>query len=129
MDRGLVALRVLAVLIGLRALTNVFKPFGAGSGLVLFGALLTGWANAILAPLLGVFMLIYAYGLWNERRFALPMGIAYGIFVVLNLALFPLVHGLANNLPPLAYVGFAIIGAGVSWAAVWMLASRKDRLR
>jgi hypothetical protein len=122
MNRNRVLLRVCAVLIGLRALTNVFKPFGAGSGLVFFGALLTGWANTVVAPLLGVFMLVYAYGLWNVRRFALPMGIAYGIFVVLNLALFPLVHGLAGNLPPLGYVAFAAVGAGITWGAVWLLA-------
>ena len=47
-------LRILAVLIGLRALTDVFKPLGAGSGLVFFGKMQSGTANLILAPLVGV---------------------------------------------------------------------------
>jgi len=129
MDKTKVALRVVAALIGLRALTNVFKPFGAGSGLVFFGTLLSGTPNLILAPLLGVYMLIYAYGVWSLRRFALPMGIAYGVFVPINIALFPIVQGLPPNIGPVAYAGFALVGIGVPWLAVWLLAQRRHELR
>ena len=127
MDKSLVTLRVFAVLIVLRALTNVFKPFSAG-GLVFFGAMLTGTANAILAPLLGIYMLIYAYGLWNTRRFALPMGFAYAIFVPINIGLFPLVHGLPPNVTGMEYLGFAVVGVGVTAGAVWLLLQRRQQL-
>ena len=86
-----------------------------------FGALLTGTANLILAPLMGIFMLIYAYGLWSGRAFALPMGIAYAAFATLNVILFPFVHGL-GTVGVLPYLGFAVVGIGVPWAAVWLLA-------
>ena len=89
MTDGTTVLRVFAVLIALRALTNVFKPLGAGSGLVFFGTLLGGPANLILAPLVGFYMLAYAYGIWTQQRFALPMGIAYAVFVTINLIMFP----------------------------------------
>jgi hypothetical protein len=35
--------------------------------------------QGVLAPIVGPLMLVYAYGLWQLRRFALPMGIAYGV--------------------------------------------------
>ena len=76
MDSGRTTLRVFAILIALRALTDVLKPLGAGSGFVFFGKFLTGAACYVLAPIVGVVMLIYAYGLWQLRRFAMPMGIA-----------------------------------------------------
>jgi len=41
-DKLLTVLRVLAVLIAVRSLMNVGKPFGTGSGLVFFGFLLNG---------------------------------------------------------------------------------------
>ncbi len=128
MDTGKTTLRVFAVLIGLRALTDVLKPFGAGSGFVFFGKLLTGTASHILAPLVGVLMLVYAYGLWQLRRFALPMGIAYGILVTINLVVFPMLQELPGGFGPVAYGVFTLIGLGVSWGAVWLLLQRRGQL-
>jgi len=123
-----IALRVFAVLIGLRALTNVFKPLGAGSGLVFFGKLLTGIANIILAPLVGIAMLIYVYGLWTMRRFALPMGVLYGMFVVINMALFPVLQPLPEGVTAAKYAVFVVVGLGVCWGAVWLLLRRRGEL-
>ena len=113
-------LRVLAVLIVLRALTNVFKPFVPGSALVFFGKLLSGVPNVILSEVVGIFMLVYAYGLWQRRRFALPMGIAYAIFVAFNVALFPFVTGITTG-GPFGYFFFAVIAVGSTVLAVWLL--------
>ena len=120
--------RVVAILIALRAVTDVLKPLGAGSGFVFFGKFLTGTACYVLAPIVGVLMLVYAYGLWQLRRFALPMGIAYGVLVTINLAVFPLLQGLPPGFNVLAYVAFALIGLGVSWGAVLLLSVRQHEL-
>jgi hypothetical protein len=128
MNGGKTTLRVFAVLIALRALTDVLKPLGAGSGFVFFGKFLTGMACYIFAPIVGVLMLVYAYGMWQLRRFALPMGIGYGVLVTINLAVFPLLQGLPARFGVLAYAAFALIGLGVSWGAVWLLWQRHERL-
>src|SRR5262249_38797844 len=86
------ALRVLALGFALRAVGNLLKRFGAGSGLVVFGHLLS--RETPLAPLLGVAMLVYAYGLWREAGWALPLGVAYALFATANLLLFPVYTGL-----------------------------------
>ena len=73
MPRWIFVLRACAVLIGLRALTNVLKPFGAGTAFVFFGAMLSSAAGLWLAAVVGLLMLAYAWGAWNLRRWALPM--------------------------------------------------------
>jgi hypothetical protein len=122
-------LRVFAVLIALRALTDVFKPFSTGARLVFFGVFLGGWLNAIIAPLLGIFMLVYAWGLWNERRFALPMGVAYAIFATINMLAFPIFNSPPERFGYTGYALFVLFGLAVSWGAVWLLSQRKAQLR
>lgn len=121
-------MRVFAILIAVRAATDVLKPLGAGSGFVLFGKFLTGAACYILAPIVGTAMLVYAYGLWYGRRFALPMGIGYGLLVTINMVVFPMLQGLPNGFNVPAYIVFGLIGLGVTWGAVYLLAQRKDTL-
>jgi hypothetical protein len=128
MHVSLVLLRICAVLIGVRALTNVFKPFGAGSGLVFFGKLLTGTANLILAPLVGIFMLVYVYGIWQQRRFALPMGIAYAVYVTVNIVVFPILQTVPPQFGMPGMLVFAAVALGVSWGTVWLL-RRQTELR
>ncbi len=116
-----IALRVLTALIALRALTDVFKPLGAGSGLVFFGVLLSGIANAMLAPLVGIYMLVYCWGLWMLRSFAMPMGVAYAMYVTVNIIVFPLLQPLPQGFGFAAYAAFAAMALGGSWGAVWLL--------
>ena len=83
-DRNGLAIKVVAVVIGLRALMNLAKPFGTGR-LVFFGKLLSGLPNLILAPALGIHMLVLVmlvlvYGMWTRARFALPMSIICVMF-------------------------------------------------
>jgi hypothetical protein len=113
------ALRIIAVLIALRGSTNVFKPFGSGSAFVFFGQMLPH--TSVLGPLVGIFMLIYAYGLWTLRGFALPMGVAYAVFATLNIVLFYFYNELPAGWGPGAYLLFALVGIAVPWAAVVLL--------
>jgi hypothetical protein len=89
--------KLLAVLIALRGLTNFAKPFGGG--FVILGRLMHGGvATTVVAPVVGVVMLVYAYGLWQARSWALPLGM---------------------------YVLFAVPGIVAPWLAVWLLGRRR----
>jgi hypothetical protein len=119
---------IVAALIALRALTNVFKPLGAGTGLVFFGKLLHGVPNLILAPALGIYMLIYAYGMYDRRQYALPMGVLYTIFVVFNVCLFPVFESLPPGWGLGAYAVFGIVSIGGAAFAAWLLWVQRDDL-
>src|SRR5262245_58240859 len=78
-----------AVLFALLALSNLSKPLSGGkAGFVFLGTKTVGVANAILGPTFGLFLLIYALGIWQQKRFALPLAWAYAAYVPLNLLLF-----------------------------------------
>jgi hypothetical protein len=123
-------LRVFAVLFGILAVSNLLKPFrlfGDQTGFVLFGHRLTGTPNAIAGPAFGLYLLVYAAGIWRDRRYALPMAYAYAVYVVVNLVLFE-IYG-----PKQPGIGFAIFGLvyatvaiGVSAGAAVLLARRRD---
>jgi hypothetical protein len=126
------ALTVFAILFWILALSNLLKPFqfgGEQTGFVFFGARLSGFANAVIGPSFGVFLAVYAYGLWSMRRFALPMAHAYATYVILNLILF------SFRTPTPDTVGYKIFGAvyaaigiGVSLAAAVVVTQRKADL-
>ena len=113
-------LTILAILMGLLALSNLAKPLAqatdpAGSaGFVFFGHRLHGTANAIIGPLFGLVLAAYAYGVWTMKRWVVPLAFAYAAYVVVNLALF------AANPPPgdrnsfLFMVAYAAVAIGVS---------------
>src|SRR5439155_16882390 len=87
-------LTVLALLFGLLAVSDLAKPLeatlggGLRPGFVLFGHRLSGTANAVVGPLFGLYLIVYAAAIWRMRRWALPMGTAYAAYVILNLILF-----------------------------------------
>ena len=123
---------ILAVPFALLAVSNLLKPFqlfGEETGFVLFGHRLSGTANMVAGPLFGLYLLAYSYGIWNQKRFALPMSHAYALYVVLNLLLY-----MANNTRPpgVRYLFFSIvysvIAIGVSVSAAVFLTSRKAEL-
>lgn len=124
-------LTTFAVLFALLAGSNLLKPLqlgGAQTGFVFFGERLTGTANTIAGPLFGLFLLVYALGIWNMRRFALPMARLYAAYVIVNLVLFTI----RTPVPP--GVGYAVFGLvysvvaiGISvWAAVALGRRRAD---
>src|SRR5213594_5097659 len=92
-DRGPL-LTVLALLFALLAVSDLTKPLqaslGAGlrPGFVLFGHRLSGTGNAVVGPLFGLYLLVYAAGIWRMRRWALAMGAIYAAYVLANLLLF-----------------------------------------
>ncbi len=116
-----IARRIIAVLIVLRALTNLGKPFAPGSGFVMFGRLLHGAASTVVAPLFGVLMIVYAWGLWQARPWARPLALAYAGWATVNVLLFPVLEGVPTQFAPWMYVVFAVPGIVVPWLAVWLL--------
>src|SRR5260370_10625865 len=85
------ALTILAILFALAAISDSCTPFhleGPTTGLVFLGRRLSGTPNAVLGPLLGIFLLIYAAGIWNTRRYASTLAYVYAIYVTVNLVLF-----------------------------------------
>jgi uncharacterized membrane protein (DUF2068 family) len=119
-------LTTLAALFTLLALSNISKPLSAG--FVFFGTKTAGMANAILGPAFGVFLLIYALGIWRQKRWAVPMAWVYAAYVPINLALFTIKTPERWQSPAfgLAYVAVAL---GVSWGSAILLTRRRARLR
>lgn len=126
------ALTILAILFAILAVSDILKPLhlgGATTGLVFFGKRLSGTPDAILGPILGIILLIYAAGIWRMRRYALYLGYAYAIYVTVNLVLFSV-----RNPPPasrgemifgLAYIVFAL---AFSWGTAVLLSRHKAEL-
>ncbi len=122
-----------AICFALLGVSDLLKPLelSAEEGLVFFGQRLKGTPNAILGPLFGVYLFTYAYGIWNLRRFALPLARLYATYVVVNLCLFQL----RTPPPPGAGTGwyafglvYAAVAIGVSAYAWSQLARRRDQL-
>ena len=135
-ERGTL-LSISAILFAALAVSNVLKPLqimGDETGFVLFGTLLTGTANLIAGPLAGGYLLVYAYGIWRMKRFAVGMAHAYALYVALNLLLF-MYKGLPNVAEPsgvvasVFFAGYPIVAVGVSTGAAIVLTKRKRELR
>src|SRR5438552_15268514 len=114
-------LTVLAVVFALAALEDLLKPFrleGPTTGLVFFGTRLSGMSNETLGPLLGIFLLIYAAGIWQMRRYATYLAYTYALYVAINLLLFT-----ATNPRPASHAetifgsGYSILALAFTWAA------------
>ena len=121
----------LAIAFGLLAFSNFTKPFEMQGevGLVFFGERLHGTSNLLIAPLFGVYLAAYAYGLWTKQRFALPFGILYAVYVTVNLYLFRARSpdlAAVNSLYGLTYI---VIALGISWGAVLFLLRHPRDLR
>jgi len=125
-------LTVFAVVFGLLAVSNFLKPLqlgGSRTGFVFLGQRLSGTPNAIIGPLFGLYLLLYAAGIWRMRRYALPMAWAYATYVVVNLLLFnvrtPRPPGTGYLIFGLVYM---VVAVAVSSGAAWALSKRKDAL-
>lgn len=116
-------LRAIAVLIGLRACMNFGKPFGTGTGLVFLGTLYTGTPMVILAPLLGAYMIAWAWTLWHVLPAAMWLGLPYLAFIAVNIVRFPIATGLPAYATMPMYVVYGIVALGVPALALWLVAS------
>src|SRR5262245_56555962 len=91
-------LRVFAIAFALLAISNLLKPLQLGetTGFVFFGQRLSGTPNLIAGVFFGVYLLVYAWGIWRMKRFVIGMAHAYAVYVVLNL----LLYASKNPMPP-----------------------------
>jgi hypothetical protein len=130
-SRGKV-LTTLAVLMGLLAISNFLKPIGqtmqpeSSAGFVFFGQRLQGFANAVMGPLFGLLLLAYAYGVWNRRRWVVPLAVAYAAYVIVNLVLFKPPPGEEAGLGFM--IAYAAVAIGVSSGGAIYLLRHRDAL-
>jgi hypothetical protein len=121
-----------AILFGILAVSNFLKPLqlgGAQTGFVFFGHRLSGTANSLVGPLFGAYLAVYVFGIWNLRRFALPMSHAYALYVVLNLILFSFQDTVPSTPGHVAFgIVYSSIAIGVSLGAAIALTKRKAEL-
>jgi hypothetical protein len=124
-------LTVCAVLFALLALSNFLKPFhlSPNVGFVFFGVKTHGLANAVLGPAFGLLLLFYAFGILQMRRWALPIGIAYAVYVIVNLSLYSIRNiGLPGQPSPAFMALYIVVAVGVSAGSALLLYRRKDVL-
>ncbi len=124
-------LTTFAVLFVILAISNFLKPLEMGgeqTGFVLLGTRLHGGPNMIFGPLFGAYLVLYAYGIWHMKRWALPMAYAYAAYVVLNLILYTMLTSsteLGGTAFGIAYIAIAV---GVSSGTAYALYRRKAEL-
>jgi hypothetical protein len=124
------ALTIFAILYVLLAISDFSKPLShsPGIGFVFMGVRLQGTGNAIMGPLFGFLLLVYAYGIWTMRRYALPVAYIYTAWVIVNTVLFTLKH--RSDPPPPLYFSIlsTALGIGVPLATAIILSRRADDL-
>ena len=122
------ALSTFAVLLSILALSNISKPFSGGrAGFVFFGTKTAGVENAILGPAFGIFLLIYAIGIWRQKRWAVPMAWAYAAYVPINMALFTMKTPERWQSPVFGLV-YAAVALSVTWGSAILMTRRRASL-
>jgi hypothetical protein len=128
-SRG-VLLTIFALLYVLLAISNFSKPFShdPGIGFVCLGVRQTGTPNVILSTLFGIGLLIFAYGVWTMRRYALPVSYIFLAWVCVNTILFRIKNPTQPQ-PSIAFTIFATaLGIGVPLATAIILSRRQAEL-
>ena len=128
------ALTILAMLLALMVLSNFGKTFSHhhGVGFVLFGTRLTGTANMIVSPIVAIILAVYVYGILAMRKFALPLGIFYAAYVIINMPLFILTYRGTAVMQEHSWsylVPYPFVAIGVSSGAALLLYRRRADLR
>jgi hypothetical protein len=127
-----VTLTVFAILFVVVAISNFLKPFtfeGPTTGFVFFGTRTAGIWNDILGPAFGIFLVVYAVGIWRMKRYALPMGCIYAVYVILNIILYSAMNRGEAHPPSLGFmIVFIALAVGVSSASALILIRRRNEL-
>ncbi len=123
-------LKTFAILFGLMAVSNFLKGFEYSdiTGFVLFGARTSGMTNIIASCSFAVFLLVYAQAIWTEKRRALPLGIAYALYVVSNLVLWTIRNPEGADNPLIYVICYLLIAVGVSGGAATLIYRIRERL-
>lgn len=122
-------LTICAILFGLLAISNFLKPVlaNANTGFVFFGHRLSGVPNDILGPLFGVILAVYAFAVWQMRRFAMALGWAYAAYVVANMILFSIQT--ADKPPGAVFlIATLVVGLGIPIGAAIVLTMKRASL-
>jgi hypothetical protein len=119
-------LTIFALLFAFVAITDFLKPFHLfpNDGFVFLGTKLTGAANAVVAPLAGIIILVCAYGIFTMRKFALPIAYIFVLSVMLNMVLYTIKNHATRPLP----IANVIVGLGVPLALGIILHRRRADL-
>jgi hypothetical protein len=127
----LTVMAILVVVLAISDFTKVLQHANdpAHLGLVILGHRFTRtFANLVLGPLLGLFLLTYAYGLWNMRRWVIPISVFYAFYVPVNMVLFWSLHKL--DPPTVRFIVFYLfVSLTGSIGTALYLAFHKDQLR
>jgi hypothetical protein len=129
-SRGLL-LTTFAVLFAILALSNFSKPFhlDPNAGFVFFGVKTHGMANAILGPVFGLTLIVYAIGIWRMRRWVLPIAYAYAAYVIANLLLYSIRNAGSPHQPSRAFMlAYTAIAVGISAGCAIVLHRRRHEL-
>ena len=125
-------LTTMAVLFVVLAIEDILKPLhleGPTTGLVFFGRRLSGVPDAVLGPLVGIFLLIYAAGIWRMRRYALYLGFAYAIYVTINLVLFTATNPAPTSRGDRVFgIAYSLLALVLTWATAILLSRHKGEL-
>jgi hypothetical protein len=126
-------MHAMAILFALLAVSDITKPLQHRNdpshlGLVVLGhRLATFGANAIGGPIFGIFLAIYAFGLWKQKRWLKPLSVVYAFYVPTNLTLFWSLH--ANPQPTVRFiVMYLIFALGGSVGTALYIGYHRDRL-
>jgi hypothetical protein len=124
------ALRICGILFCLLALSNFtkFLELSPHQGFMLFGMRQHGTPNLVFGWLFGLYLLVYGIGILRMRAWALPMGIAYAIYVVLNLVLFTIRMPEEAMARPIFGLVYIVVAVGVSSGAVYLLRRQRAAL-
>ena len=127
-DRTL--LRICGICFCLLAVSNFtkFLEMSPHQGFMLFGMRQRGFPNFLFGWLFGIYLLVYGIGVLRERAWALPMGVAYAVYVVLNLILFTVRDPTAFRNGLLFGLVYSVVAIGVSGGTAYLLAQRRAAL-
>jgi hypothetical protein len=127
-------LTVMTVLFCVLALSDFTKAIQYSNnpsvgGLVVLGMKIHGIAaNAVAGPLVGVFLLTYAFGIWKMRSWVLPISLFYAFYVPVNLVMFWFLH--VDQRPSVGYIAFYLfVSLTGSVGTALYLAYHRERLR
>jgi hypothetical protein len=125
-------LTVMAILLVVLALSDFTKILqhhnNPDMGLVILGHKFRGaFSNLTLGSLFGLFLLSYAYGLWNMTRWVIPISVFYAFYVPVNMILFWSLHQLSP--PTVRFIGFYLfVSLTGSIGVALYLAFHRDQL-